>query len=59
MSDGRGFRILCIVDDFSREFLAAVVDSSLTGLKVALALSEVVAERGAPVSITVDNGTEV
>ena len=35
-----------------------LADSSLTGHKVALALSQVVAERGAPVSITVDNGTE-
>ena len=35
-----------------------LADSSLTGQKVALALSQVIAERGAPVSITVDNGTE-
>ena len=31
LSDGRRFRILCIVDDFSRECLAAVVDTSLAG----------------------------
>ena len=38
--------------------LLLLADSSLSGHKVALALSQVVAERGAPVSITVDNGTE-
>ena len=27
LSDGRRFRILCIVDDFSRECLAAVVET--------------------------------
>jgi putative transposase len=35
-----------------------LADSSLNGQKVALALSVVVAERGAPISITVDNGSE-
>ncbi|MGD1029180.1 IS3 family transposase [Candidatus Binatus soli] len=56
--DGRWFRVLTMVDQFTRECLALLVDSSLTSQKVALALSEIVAERGAPVSITVDNGTE-
>jgi len=56
--DGRWFRVLTVVDQFTRECLTLLVDSSLTGTKVAHALSEIVAERGAPVSITVDNGTE-
>ncbi len=29
LADGRRFRVLCVVDDFSRECLAAVVDTSL------------------------------
>ena len=33
LSDGRRFRILCIVDDFSRECLATVVDTSLGGTR--------------------------
>ena len=53
--DGRWFRVLTVVDQFTRECLALLVDSSLTGQKVALALSEIVAERGAPGLITVDN----
>lgn len=56
--DGRWFRVLTVVDQFTRECLRLLVDSSLTGTKVAQALSEIIAERGAPVSITVDNGTE-
>ena len=56
--DGRWFRVLTVVDQFTRECLLLLADSSLSGQKVALALSQVVAERGAPVSITVDNGTE-
>ena len=31
LSEGRRFRILCVIDDFSRECLATVVDTSLTG----------------------------
>ena len=57
--DGRWFRVLTVVDQFTRECLLLVADSSLTGHKVALTLSQVVAERGAPVSITVDNGTGI
>jgi putative transposase len=53
--DGRWFRVLTVVDQFTRECLLLLADSSLTGQKVALALSQVVAERRAPVSITVDN----
>jgi putative transposase len=34
LSDGRRFRILCVVDDFSRECLATVVDTSLSGVRV-------------------------
>ncbi len=30
LSDGRRFRVLCVIDDFSRECLATVVDTSLS-----------------------------
>ena len=39
LSDGRRFRILCVVDDFSRECLATVVDTSLGGVRVVRELS--------------------
>ncbi len=56
--DRRWFRVLTVVDQFTRECLLLLADSSLTGQKVALALAQVLAERGAPTSITVDNGSE-
>lgn len=56
--DGRWFRVLTVIDQFTRECVLLLADSSLTGHKVAQALSQAIAERAAPVSITVDNGTE-
>jgi putative transposase len=56
--DGRWFRVLTLIDQFTRECLALVADSALNGHKVALTLSQVVAERGTPESITADNGSE-
>ena len=41
--DGRRFRILAIVDDFTRECLALVADTSLPGLRVARELDAVIA----------------
>jgi len=58
VADGRWFRILTVVDQFTRECLCLVADQSLTGEKVAQALELVVAQRGAPRAITVDNGSE-
>jgi len=56
--DGRWFRVLTVIDQFTRECLALVADSALNGQRVALALSHIVAERGTPQSITADNGSE-
>jgi putative transposase len=58
-SDGRRFRILCIVDDFSREALATVPDISLSGERMTRELDEVILRRGNPDMIVSDNGTEM
>jgi putative transposase len=58
LPDGRWIRVLTVVDQFTRECLTLHADTALSGEKVALALSEIVRLRGAPQSITVDNGTE-
>ena len=58
VADGRSFRILTVVDQFTRECLCLVADQSLTGEKVAQALEPVAIQRGAPRAITVDNGSE-
>jgi transposase InsO family protein len=47
-----------VLDLYTRESLALVADRSLTGIKVAAALSEVLRQHAAPQAITVDNGGE-
>src|SRR6204780_1124339 len=55
---GRWIRVLTVVDKFTRECLTLHADTALSGEKVATALSKIFEVRGAPQSITVDNGTE-
>ena len=57
-ADQRQFRILTLIDQFTRECLVLHSDHSLNGAKVAAALELIVAERGTPQSIRVDNGSE-
>ena len=45
---GRQFRMLTVVDDFTRECLGLVVDTSLTGLRVARELDRIAELRGYP-----------
>lgn len=59
LSCGRRFRILCVIDDFSRECLATVVDVSLSGLRVARELDHIAEMRGYPCLVVSDNGTEL
>jgi putative transposase len=56
---GRRFRILAVVDDFTRECLALVADTSLSGGRVARELDAIIAIRGPPLMIVSDNGTEL
>jgi putative transposase len=59
LTDGRRFRTLCVVDDFTREALAIVVDTSLSGVRVGRELDRIIARRGRPAMIVSDNGTEL
>jgi len=58
MANGRRFRILNIVDDVTRECLAAIPDTSISGVRVARELTLLIARRGRPGMIVSDNGTE-
>jgi putative transposase len=58
-ADGRRFRILAVVDDFTRECLALVADTSLPGLRVVRELDVIIAWRGLPAMCLSDNGTEL
>src|SRR5713226_626524 len=55
---GRRFRILNIVDDVTRECLAAIPDTSISGRRVARELTMLIEQRGKPGMIVSDNGTE-
>ena len=55
---GRRFRILNIVDDVTRECLAAIPDTSISGRRVARELTTLIERRGKPGLIVSDNGTE-
>lgn len=55
---GRRFRVLNIVDDVTRECLAAIPDTSISGRRVARELTDIIARRGKPGLIVSDNGTE-
>ena len=56
---GRRLRILAIVDDFPREALALVVDTSIGGQRMARELDALIVQRGKPLTIVSDNGTEM
>lgn len=58
-TDGRRFRVLAVVDDFSRECLALVTDTSLSGLRMTRELDIIIKRRGQPHTIVSDNGTEM
>ena len=51
--------MLAVVDDFTRECLALVADTSLSGVRVGRELDSIIARRGRPQTIVSDNGTEL
>jgi putative transposase len=59
MTDGRRFRVLAVVDNCTRECLALVPDTSISGARVARELDRIIVMRGRPSAITSDNGTEL
>jgi len=56
--DGRGFRALAVIDEWSRERLALEVDVSLTGGRATRVLERLGSGRGPPALIQSDNGPE-
>lgn len=58
LCDGRRFRILTIVDDFTRECVAIEVDTGITGERVIRTLGWLKETRGLPGMLVTDNGPE-
>lgn len=59
LSCGRRFRVLNIVDDFSRECVGQLVDTSISGARLARYLDQVAEERPLPRTLVCDNGAEL
>ncbi|GAA0726997.1 putative transposase [Sphingomonas japonica] len=55
----RRIRMIAVVDDFTWENLALVVDTSPLGARVARELDAIITVRGKPLMIVGDNGTEL
>lgn len=58
LSDGRGFRLLNVIDDFNREALGIEIDFSLPAERVIRTLEQIIEWRGKPAVIRCDNGPE-
>ncbi len=59
LNNGRRFRVLTVVDDYTRECLALVADTSLSGERLGRELDRIGEHRGWPLMIVSDNGTEM
>jgi putative transposase len=59
LATGRRFRILNVVDDFTRECVGQIVDYSISGRRVARYLDELSMTRTLPEEIVLDNGPEM
>ena len=58
LASGQRFRVLNVVDDFTRECLVMYAGVSITGLDVIRQLTDVIRFKGRPASILTDNGPE-
>lgn len=56
---GRCFRTFNVVDDFNREALAIEIDLNIPAQRVIRVLDRIVANRGYPLKIRMDNGPEL
>ncbi|MBG6166881.1 transposase InsO family protein [Labrenzia sp. EL_195] len=55
LSNGRRIRVLNVIDDYSRQCLASIVDTSISGVRVARELDRLITWHGRPLSIVCDN----
>jgi putative transposase len=58
LSNGRCLRIRNVINDVTKECLAAIADTSISGRRVARELDAIIAWRGKPDLIISDHGTE-
>lgn len=56
---GRRFRTFNVVDDYNREALASEIDLNIPAQRVVRVLARIVANRGYPLKMRMDNGPEL
>jgi putative transposase len=59
LASGQRFRTFNVLDDFSRECLAIEVDTNLPAARILRVLDRIVAWRGLPTKLRMDNGPEL
>lgn len=59
LNNGRRFPVLTVVDDYTRECLALVADTSLSSERFNRELDQIGENRGWPLMIISNNGTEM
>lgn len=59
LANGRRIRVLNIVDDYSRRCVGQLVDTSISGIRLARYLDELSLTRALPAAIVLDNGPEL
>lgn len=59
LASGRAVRVLGVVDTFTRECLALEVDTSFASRRVTRVLDAIIAQRGRPQRLVMDNGSEL
>jgi len=55
---GRRFRVLNVIDDFTREAIGQLVATSISGNQTSRFLTQLIEQRGKPKTVIGDNGTE-
>lgn len=58
LNNGVTFRSFNVIDDYNREALNITIDTSLTSKRVIKQLDQLIAWRGQPLKIRIDNGPE-
>ncbi len=58
LGDGRKFKILPILDEYTRKCFRIEVDNSINGVRVCRVLGEISQQEGLPEIIIIDNGPE-
>jgi len=59
LDDGRRFRVLGVMDQYGRQCLDLIADTSISGARVARELDRLIDRHGKPEVIVSDNGTEL